>query len=267
MMLNAVNTSGKPNSDVVRPWVNGMDITSRPRNMYIVDFGIQLPLEDAKMYELPFQFVFDNVKSTRDVDRSQSAMNSWWLHARPRPAMRAAIKDLTRYIITPRVSKYRLYQWLPTTVLADSATVVFARDDDYFFGVLHSRVHEVWALLMGTALEDRPRYTPSTCFETFPMPWAPRQEPQTDARVIAIATAARALVAARDAWLNPVDVPAPELAKRTLTNLYNLNPAWLRDAHATLDAAVCSAYGWPSDLSDNDLIARLLELNQQRAQA
>jgi hypothetical protein len=270
MMLDAVNPSGRNNRDVVRPWVNGMDITSRRRQMYIVDFGVQTSLDDAMTYDIPFKYVVDNVKPTRDKDRSESAMNSWWLHARPRPAMREALKSFSRYIITPRVSKYRLYDWLSVDVLADSATVVFARDDDYFFGVLHSRIHELWARSTGTQLrevESGFRYTPSTCFETFPMPWSPRHEPVDDARVVAIATAAQALVAARAAWLNPPDASASELAKRTLTNLYNLNPTWLRECHAALDAAVCAAYGWPADISDSDIIARLLELNQQRASA
>jgi hypothetical protein len=52
---------------------------------------------------------------------------------------------------------------------------------------------------------------------------------------------------------------------RTLTNLYNARPAWLDLAHQKLDAAVFAAYGWPTTLSDDDLLARLLELNLARA--
>jgi type II restriction/modification system DNA methylase subunit YeeA len=168
-------------------------------------------------------------------------------------------------MVTTTVSKHRIFKYVGISTIPDHALIVFARDDDYFFGVLHSRVHEVWALLTGTALENRPRYTPSTCFETFPFPWAPGAEPVTDPQVEAIANAARVLVAARDSWLNPPDSTPAELTKRTLTNLYNTQPSWLRDAHATLDAAVCAAYGWPATLADNEIIARLLELNQQRA--
>jgi type II restriction/modification system DNA methylase subunit YeeA len=233
--------------------------------MYIIDFGTNTDMLNAQKYELPFAWVTENVKLERDVNRRERTMKLWWLHGETRPGMRKALAPLTRYIITPRVSKYRLFSWMHNEVLADSATVVFARDDDYFFGVLHSRVHELWALKTGTALEDRPRYTPTTCFETFPFPWAPGAEPVKDPQVEAIASAARVLVAARDAWLNPPDIAEAELAKRTLTNLYNQNPLWLRDAHAALDAAVCAAYGWPADLSDAEIIARLLELNGQRA--
>lgn len=143
----------------------------------------------------------------------------------------------------------------------------FARDDDYFFGVLHSRAHELWALRMGTSLEDRPRYTPTTTFETFPFPWPPGQEPADDPNVKAIAEAARALVETRDAWLNPAGAVAADLAKRTLTTLYNQRPSWLDGLHKALDAAVLTAYGWPASLTDNELLERLLARNKVRAEA
>ncbi len=66
--------------------------------------------------------------------------------------------------------------------------------------------------------------------------------------------------------LEPKDADcAAKLKKRTLTNLYNERPAWLAHAHATLDAAVAAAYGWPADLSDDEILSRLLALNLERA--
>lgn len=140
------------------------------------------------------------------------------------------------------------------------------------FFVLHSRAHALWALRLGTALEDRPRYTPSTTFETFPFPWPPGTEPsEADSpQVKAVADAARALVAARDAWLNPEGATPADLRTRTLTNLYNARPDWLVDAHATLDAAVFAAYvhttgePWSVDMTNEELLSRLLALNLQR---
>ena len=105
----------------------------------------------------------------------------------------------------------------------------------------------------------------SRTFETFPFPWPPGQEPADDPRVEAIAQAARELVQLRDAWLNPPDASDAELKKRTLTNLYNARPTWLDNAHRKLDAAVFAAYGWPADLSDDEILARLLALNLARA--
>jgi type II restriction/modification system DNA methylase subunit YeeA len=265
MLAAPVNPNGRPNSDVVRPWVNGMDLTRRPRGMFVVDFGVATGEAQAALYELPFEYLRQNVLPKRLENNRESYRLKWWIHGEPRPDMREALAGLKRYIITPRVSKHRLFCSLPTETLADSATFVFAREDDYFFGVLHSRLHEVWALKMGTALEDRPRYTPSSTFETFPFPWAPGKESQDDPLVQAIAQAASELVTKRDAWLNPPDAKPETLAKRTLTNLYNERPSWLADLHRKLDQAVFAAYGWPSSLTDAEVLERLLALNHERA--
>ncbi len=96
-------------------------------------------------------------------------------------------------------------------------------------------------------------------------PWGPGREPGDDPRVATIAEAARRLVESRDRWLNPPELGEAELKKRTLTNLYNARPTWLDNAHTALDRAVLDAYGWPHDLADDDLLARLLALNAERA--
>jgi hypothetical protein len=75
------------------------------------------------------------------------------------------------------------------------------------------------------------------------------------------------LVEKRDSWLNPEIVSPEELARRTLTNLYNERPAWLDDAHAKLDAAVFAAYGWPAALTNEEILERLLALNRERSGA
>ena len=119
-----------------------------------------------------------------------------------------------------------------------------------------------------------PTYNTRTCFDTFPFPWPPNQEPKEGpdaAKIEAIAAAARTLVQLRDAWLNPPDTPEADLKKRTLTNLYNLRAegkcTWLADAHRTLDEAVFAAYGWPATLTTPEILARLLALNHERAAA
>ena len=110
-----------------------------------------------------------------------------------------------------------------------------------------------------------PTYNSTTCFETFPLPWPPGHEPAGDPRIKAIAQAARELVEKRDAWLNPPGASEAELKQRTLTNLYNKRPDWLDHAHRKLDHAVLDAYGWSHDLSDEEILARLLALNLERA--
>lgn len=224
-------------------------------------------MSDAALYDAPFEYVRTHVKPMRDAVRRAAYREKWWLLGEPCRSMRQAIEGLTRYIATPALAKHRLFVWLSLEVLPDHALMVIARDDDYFFGVLHSRPHELWSLRLGTSLEDRPRYTPTTTFETYPFPWPPGREPANDPRVHAIADAARALVEQRDRWLNPEGATEAELKKRTLTSLYNQRPMWLDLAHRRLDEAVLDAYGWPRDIGDEELLERLLALNLERAAA
>ena len=234
----------------------------------------------------------------------RSKVNAWWLHERPRVDMRRALGGLSRFIATMTVSKHRLFTWMEGPTLPDHQLISFARADDYFFGLLHSRPHEVWARSRGTQVREREsgfRYTPTTCFETFPFP-----DPFEGLKA-EIEAAAIHLEFSRSRWLNPpewtreevlefpgsIDGPwsrmiqSPDidgigtvryvrkisrdreclrnLASRTLTDLYNQRPTWLDLAHRRLDEAVLAAYGWPSSLSDADILVRLLKLNQERS--
>jgi type II restriction/modification system DNA methylase subunit YeeA len=267
-MLSApLNPNGRPNADVVRPWVNALDITRRPRDMFIIDFGTDMTEAGAALYEMPFEYVKHHVRLVRIGNKRETYAAKWWIHGEPRSELRKALKPLSRYILTSRVSKHRLFIWMPITTIPDSATFAIAREDDYFFGLLHSTAHELWSLHMGTQLESRPRYTPDSTFDTFPFPWPPGTEPSADedSRVKAIAAAARELVRLRGEWLNPPNASEADLKERTLTKLYNKRPAWLENAHRTLDRAVFAAYGLAYPLSKDEIIRHLLELNRERA--
>ena len=281
------NPNGRPNADILKPWMNGKDLTRRSEGKWIVDFGFAMDESDAALYEAPFAHIAKYVKPTRQSGRHKVRAKFWYRHVSPGPETWQKLHGLTRYIATPRVAKHRLFVWLDARICPDSALIFIARDDDTAFGILHSRFHEAWALRLGTSLEDRPRYTPTTTFETFPFPEGltpdiPAAAYAGEPRAAAIAEAARRLVELRDRWLNPpewtewADEPVPgyprrpvprnedaaqQLRKRTLTNLYNARPQWLADAHATLDAAVASAYGWPADISDDEALWKLLALN------
>ena len=264
-MLEAQNPHGRPNSDVVRPWVNGLDITRRPRGMWIIDFPPGMSEQDAAKYEAPFEFIKKHVKPERVQNARKVYAERWWIHGEARAEMRGAIGGLARYLVTVSVAKHHLFAWIDKGVLPDHRLFVFARSDDFAFGVLQSRVHAVWALKMGSTLEDRPAYLNTTCFETFPFPHG-TQDQQS-----AISLAAKDLNDLREGWLNPEGmIGAKELAKRTLTNLYNARPTWLANAHRTLDEAVFAAYGWreaPDDLPVAEIMARLLALNLTREPA
>jgi type II restriction/modification system DNA methylase subunit YeeA len=289
-----LNPNNSKNSDVIRPWTNGtMIVGDRFTDRWIIDFGNDTSETDAAFYQRPFEHVVTFVKPTRMSLRRKWHREKWWLHGDPRPAMKRAASTLSRTIVTPRVSKHRVFVWKHRLVLPDSATAAIARDDDTTFGILHSKFHELWSLRMCTWLGvgNDPRYTPTTCFETFPFPEGltpniSAADYANDPRAIVIANAAARLDELRENWLNPSDLVqrVPEvvpgypdrilpvddraaaiLKTRTLTKLYNERPAWLDHAHKDLDAAVAAAYGWPSDLTDDQILERLFALNQERA--
>ncbi len=293
-MKEAENATGQRNSDVIVPWINGVDIVRRSRRMSIISFPEHMPEIEASLYEVPFLHVLKHVKPKRTAKHFDGY--PFWIHWNTRPGMRKALQSLDRYIATPLVSKHRVFDWYKMPTLPSNLVIAIARDDDYFFGVLHSKLHETWSLRMGTSLEDRPRYTPTTTFETFPFPWPPGDEDKSCAAHAAISAAAKQLHEERDAWLNPVDADASKLPPvatggprgvkdRTLTNLYNaLNVFRGRDSmktklaasdfaprldalHRALDEAVCDAYGWGYTVleDEEEILRRLLALNLERA--
>jgi type II restriction/modification system DNA methylase subunit YeeA len=297
-----LNPNGRPNSDVLRPWVNGLDIVRRPRDMWIIDFGWIIGEAEAALYEEPFAHIQREVKPVRIENHRESYARNWWRHVEPRPALFKRTRDLRRVIVTPEVSKHRVFDWLDPAIVPDHKLQVIARDDDTFLGILISRFHFEWSLATGSwhGVGNDPRYTITTTFETFPFPAGltpnvPAADYAADPRAQRIAAAAKRLDELRRAWLNPPDLVdiAPEvtptaapgeaprrypdrilpktveaavkLKARTLTNLYNQRPRWLADAHETLDRAVAAAYGWPEDIATDDALQRLLALNLERS--
>lgn len=280
------NPNGKKNSEVLKPWYSGHDIVKRPRDYWIVDYGWNTPFNEACLFEAPFKHVEEKVKPKRVGKREKRANESWWIYYWPRPEMRQSLMKVKRYLTSPSVAKHRFFSWVDSRIIPDGALVVIAKEDDVSFGLLHSKIHILWSSKCGSTLEDRPAYTPSTSFETFPFPKG--LEPNRKAtdydnpHAAKIAEAAKLLNEQRENWLNPSDlvkrVPevvtgypdrlepvnaaaAETLKERTLTKLYNKKPAWLQQAHADLDAAVAAAYGWPADLSNDEILAKLLEMN------
>jgi hypothetical protein len=262
-MLVMPNPHGRPNSDVLKPWVNGADVAGRDRHRWIVDFG-EMAVEQAALYEAPFEYLKEHVKPLRILNRRERRKRLWWLHGETIPGLRAALAGLPRFIATPATAKHRLFAWLQGGTLPDHALIAFARDDDYFFGVLHSLVHELWARALGTQLREAEsgfRYTPQSTFETFPFPVCDDEKKEE------IARAARSLDERRNGWLNPPGVSDADLQKRTLTSLYNQRPSWLEQAHERLDRMVYDAYGWEYPLEPGQVLERLVELNLARAEA
>ena len=290
-----LNVNGRPNTDVLRPWINGLDVVRRPRDMWIIDFNAMGGDNEAAFYEGPFAHILAHVKPERVKNRREVYARNWWKHVEARPRMNQALAGLSRHLVTPRVAKHRIFSWSYGQTVPDCRLFAFARSDDYFAGMLQSRFHESWSLKTCSwhGVGNDPTYNSETCFETFPFPTGLTPNLQSavvlaDPRGARIEYAARRLEALRRAWLNPVDLVTikPEvvagypdrfvpksiaaeitLKTRTLTNLYNDRPRWLDDAHAELDRAVAAAYGWPEDIAIDDALNRLAVLNGQRTAA
>lgn len=304
-MLARPNVAGLCTSDVLRPFRNGSDIVRKPSDRWIIDFGTTMPVDVASSYDAPFEHLVAHVKAERLKNNRKAYSDRWWIHAESRPAFRKSVAAMSRYIATARVAKHRIFVWLDTVVLPDSKVIALAFDDDTTFGILCSRPHEAWtrATCGWHGVGNDATYNPTSCFETFPFPeptaaqrdaiaaaakeldtlrsnwlnppeWT-REEVLTFpgsvdgpwARYVTEANA-KGIGTVRYPRVVPADdAAAKKLAKRTLTNLYNERPTWLALAHKRLDEAVFAAYGWPADLTDDDLLARLLALNLERAAA
>ncbi len=260
----------------IKKYLNGRDVTSRSRNAYIIDFyGFTLD-EVRQKFPLIYQHLLIYVKPERDENKDAGFREKWWLHGRPRVEFRPALKNLHRYIVTVETAKHRIFQFLDASILPDHMLVAIATDDASHLGILSSRIHITWALFAGGTLEDRPRYSKSLCLDPFPFPEA------DEAQKLAIRAPAEELNALRKTVLDAHE-------HLTLTKLYNvleevkagtapadLPPASRRiyddglvgvmgELHDRIDHAVFDAYGWPANLTEQEILARLVALNKQRA--
>jgi type II restriction/modification system DNA methylase subunit YeeA len=287
------NPHGIGNSAVLKPYENAKDITGRGTDSWLIDF-YRVSEPEAALYEAPFDYVAQHVKPKRAENNREAYRKYWWIHAEARPGLRTALVGRARYIATPRVAKYRFFVWLPAVVLPDTRLYAICRDDDITFGILSSRFHEAWALANASrhGVGNDPTYNVGSCFETFPFPsgLTPDIDPAryTNPHAGTIGKSAVELNELRDSWLNPPEwidrvpeviagypdriVAKPshqaDLEKRTMTDLYNARPTWLDNAHKALDVAVAQAYGWTDytpEMSDEEILRRLLDLNQRRA--
>ncbi|MFU1607565.1 class I SAM-dependent DNA methyltransferase [Sulfitobacter pontiacus] len=259
---------------VVKPFIGGRDLVQINRNLYVIDaFG--LLEEDLKQsYGNVFQHLLDRVKPVRDQNNRKAYRDTWWIFAEPRSEFRPAIFGLSRYLVTSRTSKHRLFQFVDGRSMCESEVICFALNEGAFLSILSSRLHVVWSLALGGTLEDRPRYNKSRCFDPFPFP------DLTDTH----RTHLRQLGEDLDAHRKRQQAAHPKL---TLTQMYNVLEKLragdiiegkdkdiydqgligiLRDLHDQIDAAVADAYGWPAHLSDEEILLRLVALNKERAE-
>ena len=263
----------------IRPYLNGRDLTGRSRNVMVIDLFGLAEADVRQRFPDVYQWVLERMKPERDGKAGRTAdadqyARDWWLFGKPRPELRRALLGLKRYIATVETAKHRPFVFLDEPTLPDNMLVCIADEAAFSLGVFSSRVHVVWTLTRGASLEDRPRYTKSLCFDPFPFPDCGERERA------AIAAIAEELDGMRKERLRL----HPDL---TLTALYNVlaklrsgEPLTeterdvhdrgligvLRRLHDDLDNAVFAAYRWPADISDDDLLSRLVALNRERVE-
>ncbi len=260
----------------VRQYRNGRDITDTPRNAMIVDFFGLTEAEAKLRFPDAYQWVLTRVKPERDQNHRVSYRENWWIFGEPRKELRAALEGVPRYIATAYVSKHRIFVFMPEEILPDDTLACLASADAYHLGVLSSRIHVAWAFAAGgrMGVGNDPRYNNTRCLAPFPFP-----DPTPDLK-----ERIRDLGERLDAHRKARQALHPDL---TLTGMYNVLEALrcgreltakerdihekglvaiLRQHHDELDAAVAQAYGWPADLPEADILARLVTLNHARAE-
>lgn len=297
LLSEPLNPNGFGNLEVVKPYKTVSDIVGRGKDEWIIDF-FGRDTVSASLFEKPFDYLASGVESSRKGNRDFKQIKNWWVFRRTGEQARDILAGKECVLCTGLVTKHRIFRWMQANMIPDTRIILIDSESDVIFGILSGSLHEVWTLsnCQYHGVGNDPVYTPSDCFDTFPFPDGltpniPATEYAKDPRAVKIAAAAAELNELRENWLNPADqinrvpevVPgypdrilpkddaaAKELKKRTLTNLYNARPAWLDHAHRILDEAVAEAYCWGDDwraglLTEDEILARLFKLNQERA--
>lgn len=260
-------------ASILRPYRNGKDITTRPRGVYLIDFGL-ISEEEARSYPVLYGMVRERVKPERDANSRASYSQYWWRLGEPRRDLRAATASLPRYIITPETSKHRIFEFLDVQVAPDNSLIAIATADAFHLGVLSSAIHTAWALAAGSRLgiDGTPRYNKGPCFESFPFPDASDDVRKKIAKVAdqidqhRKSSLARSAKVGMTAMYNVVEKlrSGSELTKaeREVNTLAACGI--LRDLHDELDHLVVAAYGWPDPAAN--ILDRLVELHDRRTE-
>lgn len=261
--------------DVIKPFVSGRDLLQDFRERYVIDFSGMG--EDAARHANPaaYEHLVEHVLPERRLNRRDSIRTLWWRFGWERPELREALRGLKRFIATPETAKHRVFQFVDAAYLPEHRNVVIALEDAFWLGALSSRAHVVWALAAGGTLEDRPVYNKTRCFSPYPFPSV---DAESSAQI-------RSLGEELDTHRKRRLTEHPGL---TITDMYNVleklrsgEPltnderethdkglvSTLQRLHDSLDEAVADAYGWPTRLTDEQILDKLVALNEERANA
>ncbi len=248
MLAAPLNPNGRPNSDVVRPWVNALDITRRPRGMYIVDFGVDMPEEQAALYEMPFEYLREQVNAERESDNREGYRVKWWIHGEPRPDFRAALAKLNRYIVTParfetpylclaigrNVARSTQFSPSPATTITSSASSTPARTRSG-----RGRKARNYAKSKAVPLHAH------LDLRDLPVSLAAGQGAKRFAAGQGHRRGRAGACEAARQLAQSAQRRAGGAGEANADQSLQQAPKWLENAHRKLDKAVFAAYGWP----------------------
>ena len=266
----------------IRPYLNGRDLNQRSRGLMVIDlFGLSVDHVQSRFPEV-YQWILNRVKPEREAKAAGGTRDSmqyarqWWLFGKTRNEFRPALSGLERYTATTETSRHRFFVFLDASILSDNKLITIALDDGFYLGVLSSRLHVAYSIATGgwLGVGNDSVYVKTRCFETFPFPACAEAHKE---RI-------RALAESLD---NHRKRQQSQFSALSITDMYNviakirseepLNSkdklvheqgivSVLKQLHDDLDAAVFDAYGWPQDLSDDEILRRLVDLNRERAE-
>ena len=283
------------NKEVILPYIGGAEVNTNPmhdHDRYVIDFGERSENECRNRWPDLMSIVEERVRperATKDAQKYPRMVYEWWKYWNPRIDLYDKIGILDQVLVISRVTQHTSFAFISTDMIYADSLIVFAVDKNAAFCTLQSRVHEIWVRFFGSSLEDRLRYTPTDCFETFPFPDNWTYNPDLEAAGTAYYDFRAALMVRND---------------EGMTKTYNrfhdpyendADIAELRRLHAAMDRAVLDAYGWfsastecdffldyeideetqgkrrkpyryrwPDEIRD-EILGRLLELNASRA--
>jgi hypothetical protein len=269
-------------NEIIKPYVHNRDLKDRPRGVWIIDaYGLQ-ESELRQRFPAIWQHLHNTVRQARQAQFNESPtkdaneyLERWWIFGKPREEIRAAVDGLQRLIVTGETSKHRFFEFFPANTIADNMIRIIASDDPYHLGVLSSHAHTAFSLRKGgwLGVGNDPRYQ-ADCFLTFPFPDADDEQRRRIGDLAEELDTLRKKVLAEHDFL-------------TMTELYNVRErlkigALLNDSekaihdagcvgvihelHNEIDAVVVRAYGWPADLTEEEILSRLAALNQTRSE-
>lgn len=242
------------NQQVLTPMIDGRGLIYPWEKLnWVIDFA-NMTIEEASIYEKPFERVKNTVKPEREKQKRASRQKYWWRFGEYAPKMRNAIKNLSGYFAIPKIAKYILFQPVDISILPCEANMVIASQDFYILGILTSNIHRIWVKAQSSTLKGDTRYTNTTCFETFPFPQTPTK---------------KVVEKIRETMIKLHEYRTEQMEKKQwgITKLYNeyfTEPSsQLYKLHQQLDKLAMEAYEFNPD---DDLLEKLLKLNLELAE-